>query len=196
MGFPDTLVLATGNRHKIEEIRTLLGHSIRWLTQADFPDMPESVEDGTTFKANAIKKAEGVGRFTGLAALADDSGLCVDALGGAPGVHSARYSGGDSADNNRLLLQHLAHVPDGNRRGRFQCVVALYRPGLPVLTAEGAVEGHIIQQMRGNGGFGYDPLFVPEGYEATFAEIQASDKNRLSHRSRALFALKRKLETE
>ena len=181
------LVIATRNRHKLDELRALLvapGLDLR--SALDFPDVPDVVEDGDTFEANAVKKAEALCRATGLWALGDDSGLEVDALGGAPGVRSARYSGEptDYARNNAKLLRELAGRAD--RAARFRCVIALARPGEPTLTVEGRCEGRIEHAPRGAQGFGYDPLFVPEGSTRTFAELPAEEKHAISHRGRAL----------
>ena len=183
------LLIATGNAHKLSEIRAIL--SIRGLELVgldEFPGVPAVEEDAGTFDGNARKKATEVARATGLWTLADDSGLEVDALGGAPGVYSARYAGkdGDSAANNRKLLEALEGVSD--RTARFRCVVALSDPNGRARTVQGRCEGTILEQPRGGGGFGYDPLFVPDGYEATFSELPGDVKNRISHRGAALKA--------
>ncbi len=181
------LVIATRNRHKLDELRHLLAAPGLDLCSAlDFLDVPEVAEDGDTFEANAVKKAEALCHATGLWALGDDSGLEVDALGGAPGVRSARYSGEptDYARNNTKLLRELAGRAD--RSARFRCVIALARPGEPTLTVEGRCEGRIASAPRGAGGFGYDPLFVPDGRDRTFAELPAEEKHAVSHRGRAL----------
>jgi XTP/dITP diphosphohydrolase len=183
------IVIATRNRHKLEEIHAILG--IRGLvvkSALDFPDVPDVVEDGATFEANAQKKAVELARATGLCALADDSGLEVDALGGAPGVFSARYAGEppDYAANNEKLLRELAGKT--NRTARFRCVLALARPDGRVRFVDGRCEGKIIGALRGAKGFGYDPLFVPDGFSLTFAEMPAEEKNKISHRACALAA--------
>jgi XTP/dITP diphosphohydrolase len=196
------LLIATRNRHKVEEIRSILGNGIEYLSLADFPDAPEVHEDADTFEGNARKKAIEIARWLAdrnrperAFVLADDSGLEVDALGGAPGVLSARYAGkqADYAANNRKLLAELESIPPGRRTARFRCVIALARPGGEVVTAEGACEGRIIAAPRGRQGFGYDPLFVPEGYDRTFAELGADVKDKISHRARALESLKARL---
>ena len=184
-----TLVLATRNPHKVEELAAMLaGLPVSVLSFSDFPDMPEVVEDGETLEENATKKAVEVAAFTGLPALADDTGLEVDALGGAPGVHSARYSG-DGADgtrNNRKLLSELSGVSGSARSAAFRCVVALALPGGEARTVEGATRGVILEAERGEGGFGYDPLFLPDGHDRTYAEMSASEKNDVSHRGKAI----------
>ena len=185
------LLIATSNRGKLKEISRLLGPEIRLLTLADFPDLPGVVEDGDTFEANARKKAVEPARLTGLLTLADDSGLSVDALQGAPGVRSARYSGPDATDaaNNQLLLSNLTNVPDERRTARFSCVMAVATPGGHVETADGICEGRVLHAPRGTGGFGYDPLFLVPGLNLTFAELDPETKNRISHRGRALRAI-------
>lgn len=181
------LLVATRNLHKLREIREILYvPGLEVVDLSAFPDAPDVVEDGATFEANAAKKAVTLCRATGLWALADDSGLEVDALGGQPGVYSARFAGEpvDYAANNTKLLRCLAGVTD--RRARFRCAIALARPGAAVETVEAACEGAIISELRGANGFGYDPLFVPAGYRETFAEMASETKNRISHRGRAL----------
>ncbi len=182
-----TLVLATRNPGKIAEIKALLP-SVPVTPAASFAGCPEPDETGRTFEENALIKARAVSRYTGKTALADDSGLEVDALEGAPGVRSARYAGTDATDqdNIRLLLDALDGISDGGRTARFRCVVAVVVPDGRTWTAEGTCEGRILQTPRGDGGFGYDPLFVPAGYEDTFAELDAGVKNRISHRALAL----------
>jgi XTP/dITP diphosphohydrolase len=195
MKLPTPLVLATGNAHKITEIREILGTEAGALMSlADIPDMPPLVEDKATFEENAVDKAVQVMTFTGRAALADDSGLEVDFLDGEPGVRSARYSGGSAKDNNRLLLEKLKGVPPEKRAARFRCVMALAVPGRGPMTVQGAVKGKIIFEEQGRAGFGYDPLFVPEGHTRTFAEIPMDQKNAMSHRGRALRALIKKIK--
>ncbi len=188
------LLVATGNRHKTEEIGAILGGDWQLEDLNDHPDLTPAVEDGDTFEANAVKKALGISRqCPGVLVLADDSGLEVDVLGGAPGVRSARYAGtgaGD-ADNRIHLLAELARLdppPPPPLTARFRCVLALARDGGTLGTFDGTVEGRMIRAQRGRGGFGYDPLFVPEGHEQTFAELPAEVKNGLSHRARALAA--------
>lgn len=193
------LVLATKNPGKVAEMRDILRANglgaLEVLSCADFPWLGDVEEDGETFEENATKKALAVAKATGEVALADDSGLEVDALGGAPGVRSARFAGealprGASRDraNYEKLLSLLAGVPDPERTARFRCAVAVAAPGGRVQTAEGRCEGRIIFAPRGSGGFGYDPVFVPDGYDETFAELGAGVKNAISHRARALTA--------
>ncbi len=182
-----TIVLATRNPGKISEIEALLT-GVRVATAASFPGCPEPEESGRTFEENALIKARAVAGFTGKTALADDSGLEVDALGGAPGVHSARYAGATASDgdNMRRLLDALADVSDADRTARFRCVMAVVAPDGRTWTSDGVCEGRILREPRGESGFGYDPLFVPAGYDSTFAELDASTKNRISHRAMAL----------
>ena len=189
---PQTLVLASGNAHKIRELRELLGHRYRIITMQDAGFEGDIEESGKTFEENAVIKAETVRDATGFLTLADDSGLEVDALGGAPGVHSARYAGqhGDDKANNDLLLRNLAG--EKNRGARFVSVLALASPFGPTRSFEGACPGVILEAPRGEGGFGYDPLFLYETGE-TFAQMSAVDKNRVSHRARALARLKEAL---
>ena len=233
-----TLLIATRNAHKVQEIRAILGEKFHYLTLDDISNPPEVIEDAGTFAGNATKKAVALAKLLGeaqalkrriggiqaamrhdrLYVLADDSGLEVDALGGAPGVHSARFAALDTgmpgnsppAANNAKLLRLLDGVAIDKRTARFRCVVAL-TPGLrmesgstsPVCYAdeaelqtelfEGACEGRIGLAPRGRGGFGYDPLFIPEGHEATFAELGEDVKNQMSHRAKALALLRSKL---
>jgi XTP/dITP diphosphohydrolase len=221
-----TLLIATRNAHKAGEIRAILGGQFRCLSLQDLPQAPAVVEDADSFAGNATKKATELARWLGrqdsglrtqdseLLVLADDSGLEVDALGGQPGVQSARFASdsgqpGNSPDaaNNAKLLCLLEAVPTEKRTARFRCVLALTpvicgerESASPVCYAdefemqtqlfEGACEGRILLAARGRGGFGYDPLFVPDGFEVSFAELGEDVKNRLSHRSRALTKLK------
>jgi XTP/dITP diphosphohydrolase len=183
------LVVATRNPGKLREISHLLaGAGIAVLGLDGFPGLPEVVEDGATFAENAVKKAETIAALTGRACLADDSGLTVDALDGAPGVHSARYAGtqGDDAANNRRLLHELSGVPLDRRQAAFCCVMALCRPGEPTVLFTGRVTGRILAAPRGHGGFGYDPLFLVDGCARTMAELPLDEKNRISHRGQAL----------
>ena len=259
-----TLLIATRNAHKVEEIRTILGERFRYRTLNDFPGAPKVAEDAATFAGNATKKAVELARWLSIVhspqstvhsprstlhgpqstrqspqdtggglesgahgrceevfVLADDSGLEVDALAGAPGVHSARFAGlgrggtenSSSAENNAKLLRLLKDVPFEKRTGRFRCVLAVSpvvgqepEGASPVCQAteaelltelfEGACEGRMAPAPRGEGGFGYDPLFVPEGYDLTFGELRPEVKNRLSHRARALKKLKLWFERE
>jgi XTP/dITP diphosphohydrolase len=181
------LLIATGNRHKLREIKMLFDiPGVEIMGLADFGDLPEVVEDGDSFEANAIKKAVTMAEATGVLTMADDSGLEVDALAGAPGVYSARYAGEptDDAANNRKLLSELAGVED--RQARFRCLIALAGPGIKPLTVEGRCEGAIARSPSGENGFGYDPLFVPKGFGCSFAELSDDEKNRISHRGVAL----------
>jgi len=181
------LVIATRNKHKLEEIRTIFRvPGLEIVSALDFPDVPDVVEDGKTFEVNAKKKAVTLARATGLWALADDSGLEVDALNGAPGVYSARYAGEPVSypANNRKLLKELESVT--SRRARFRCVIALASPSGKARTVDGRCEGEVIREERGTQGFGYDPVFVPDGYAQTFAEMDAAIKNSISHRGSAL----------
>jgi len=195
-----TLLIASRNAHKAEEIAAILSDSFAVQTLAKFPAAPEVVEDGGTFAANAVKKATEIAAWLDCQArldfvLADDSGLAVDALGGAPGVHSARYAGGESNApddaNNAKLLRELADVADESRGAQFQCVLALIALGqaAKVKTFEGICRGRIAQAQAGQGGFGYDPLFVPDAHELSFAELGREVKNAISHRAQALAKL-------
>ncbi len=183
-----TLVVATGNLGKLKEIREILGPDVALLTLQDFPGLPEIVEDGDTFKANAIRKARTVATLTGRPALGDDSGLEVDALDGAPGVYSARFAGeaATDAENNALLLARLQDVSETERTARFRCVVAVAAPDGTAHISGGSCEGRILTAPRGDGGFGYDPLFLVPELDRSFAELPPSKKNRISHRGRAL----------
>ncbi len=185
------IVLATRNEHKVREIRGILdGLAVELLSFLDLPEVPDVVEDGETLEANAMKKAVEVARACGLPALADDTGLEVAALGGEPGVYSARYAGPacDPVANNAKLLRELAAAGDDDRRATFRCVITLATPHRVVGTVEGATTGVITREPRGAGGFGYDPLFLPDGHERTYAEMSASEKNAISHRGRAVRA--------
>jgi len=193
-----TLVLATFNRHKAAEILAILPElPVKVKTLADFPGAVPAVEDGATLEENALKKALAAARFTGLPALADDTGLEVDALGGAPGVRSARYSGETASygQNNALLLASLADVPQEKRSARFACVVALALPSGVAVSARGTLEGAIALAPRGGNGFGYDPLFLVGEGPLTLAELSEEAKNALSHRARALAAILPRLLT-
>ncbi len=223
-----TLLIATRNLHKVGEIRALLGPGFQTLTLDDFPDAPKVVEDAETFAGNATKKAVELATRLGsnplltshhpsLAfVLADDSGLEVDALNGAPGVHSARFAALDKhensadIDNNAKLLRLLKNVPQEKRSARFRCVLALARileqapknaspvcyaddTGAAVQLFDGVCEGEIIGSPQGTKGFGYDPLFVPAGFDKSFAELGDDVKNQLSHRAKALVKLRAQL---
>lgn len=185
------LLLATRNAHKTGEVREILGAGFHVEDLTARPDLPEVEETGLTFEENARLKALSAAACYDGWVLADDSGLEVDALGGAPGVRSARFAGDDATmeANRALLLERMAGVPEGARRGRFRCVLALARVGGVVGVFDGAVEGVIAREERGEGRFGYDPLFIPEEETRTFAEMPAGAKHSLSHRGRALAAL-------
>lgn len=181
------LLIATHNQHKTEEFRQILGEFLDVMSLSEVPHSEPPEETGVTFEQNASLKAVAAStQFKGWV-IADDSGLEVDALGGAPGVHSARYSGAQATDagNRQKLLGQLGEVPVQDRTARFRCVIAVARNGVVFETFSGSVEGVIIETERGAGGFGYDPLFVPRGYEETFAEMDPEEKNALSHRGRA-----------
>jgi len=183
------ILLATGNKHKLSEVRDILGPlGIHVLGGDDVGGIPDVVEDRDTFTGNAVKKALTIAELTGRIVLADDSGLEVMALHGAPGVYSARYAGehGNSKANIVKLLRELDGVTD--RRARFVCVMALAGPDGVLGTAEGEVRGHIIHEPRGDNGFGYDPVFMPGGCDRTFAQLAAVVKNGMSHRGNALQA--------
>lgn len=192
------LVLASRNEGKLLEIRELLADwPVDVLSAAAFPDLPEVVEDGTTFEENAMLKAETVAQFTGMPALADDSGLEVDALGGAPGVYSARYGKAGWSDTERYtyLLEQLAGLPAAKRGARFVCAMGFYDPQSGTSkTARGVVEGVIITRPQGENGFGYDPVFFVPELNRTMAELTDAEKNRHSHRARAFRKLQPLLE--
>lgn len=185
----DKLVLATRNRGKFVEIEKLLyGTDVDLLSLANFPEVPEVVEDGDTFEENALKKARFVANALGLPALADDSGLCVDALSGRPGVMSARYAGPNSDDRLRYIrvLDEMREIEDPLRTARFVCVLALVTPEGDERIFRGVCEGKILKEPRGNGGFGYDPIFYFEPHRMSFGEMDLETKNLVSHRGRAL----------
>lgn len=186
------LVMATRNAKKRQELAALLeGTGLAVCGPEACPGAPAEVEEtGTTFRENALLKARAIAGACGVWAIADDSGLEVEALGGEPGVRSARFAGPGADDdaNNRLLLQRLEGVPLHRRRARFVSVIALVSPEGEEWTWEGTCEGHIALEPRGSGGFGYDPLFVPDGYHITFGEMDPALKNQISHRARALAA--------
>ena len=189
----DTLVLASGNQKKLDEMRAILEPlALKVVPQSDF-QVPEAEETGLTFVENAILKARNAAAHTGLPAIADDSGLEVDALNGAPGIYSARFSGADASDakNNALLIDMLGDLPDAPRTARYQAVLVLMRhPDDPTpLICQGTWEGEILLAPRGNGGFGYDPHFLIPELGVTAAEMDPAEKNRVSHRGRALKAL-------
>lgn len=190
------LLVASGNKGKVLEIgRALDGFVSRILSAADYPDLPHVDEDGTTFEANARKKALSAALASGIPALADDSGLVVDALGGRPGVFSARFAGegaGDAENNEKLLLE-LDGIAADRRQASFHCVVALCLPDGACATFTGELHGFILEEPRGSGGFGYDPLFLVPGYGKTLAELPLDIKNGISHRGKALEKVRRYL---
>ncbi len=187
-----TYILASKNAHKAEEIKQILGEGYQIITQTDAGagDI-EVVEDGATFEANAIKKAETIMQATGKPCIADDSGLCVDYLGDAPGVYTARYAGENATDaeNIQKLLSALDGVPTEKRGARFVCVIAVAVPGEETQVYRGECHGRILTEIRGAGGFGYDPVFYVEAYQQSLAEVPAEVKNAISHRSNALKAM-------
>jgi XTP/dITP diphosphohydrolase len=189
-----SLILATRNAKKLAELRRILEASSVDVSVADlseYPDIPEVTETGATFTENALLKARAVVAYTGRPAVAEDSGLCIDALNGMPGVLSARWAGrhGDDEANLRLVLGQLADVPADRRAGHFACVAALVLPSGREHVTEGTVSGRITDAPRGTNGFGYDPIFVPDGSELTTAEMSPEAKDAISHRGRALRAL-------
>ena len=190
----DALVLATRNAGKLRELARILGTQVHLAGLDAFPGAPDVPETGATFEANALLKARAIAAYTKLPTVADDSGLCVDALNGMPGVLSARWAGqhGDDQANLNLLLAQIADVPDARRGARFVCAAALVVPadGIPgewVVT--GQVEGRLIRAPRGTGGFGYDPIFQADGFDVTTAEMTPDAKDAISHRGRAFRAL-------
>ena len=189
------IFLATGNKHKIDEIKAIFKNvkDIEILSIKDGIEIPEVVEDGDTFEANSAKKALEIAKFTGMITIADDSGLCVDALNGEPGVYSARYSGEGATDasNNAKLIKNLQGIK--NRKAHFVSVITLGKPDGRAYSFRGEVEGEIIDIPRGDTGFGYDPHFFMKEYGKTLAEIPEI-KNRISHRARALEKLKENLD--
>ena len=191
------IVIASRNEGKIREIRNFLhGLSTELFSLNDFPDVPAVIEDGRNFEENALKKARIVFEHVKFTTISDDSGLEVDYLKGKPGVHSSRYAGSEATDlqNCQKLLDELKGVEMEDRKARFTCVVALYDPLYHNLVFEGKCDGYIIDEMRGESGFGYDPLFVPAGYTKTFAELDLVTKNKISHRGKALLSLRNFLE--
>ena len=187
-----TVVLATRNAHKVEELGQILAALGLDIDLVPLPDSaPEVVEDELTFAGNALKKARSAASATGLPAVADDSGLCVDALSGMPGVFSARWAGAGRSDaaNLALVLDQLADVRDEHRGAHFACAAAVALPGGEERVVEGRMTGVVIRTPRGSGGFGYDPAFVADGHDVTTAEMAAEEKNSISHRGNAFRAL-------
>ena len=188
------LIIASNNKHKIYEIKKILGGKFEEiLSMSEAGIVHETVEDGDTFMANAEKKAREIASISGMCALADDSGICIDYLDGAPGIYSARFSGvhGNDEDNNNLVLKKLSGV--SQRGAHYACAMALVYPDGKTVGAMGYMYGTITDSPRGTRGFGYDPLFVPEGDVRTVAELTDEEKNAISHRSRALAALLEKI---
>ena len=187
------LVLATKNSGKVIEFERILlelgAKDLEVIGLDKFPEIGDIEETGSTFEENALLKARTICKLTGLPALADDSGICVDALGGAPGLYSARYSGKGDAANNQKLLQELRDVPDEKRGAYFICVAAFVRPDGFEKTMEGRFYGSILHQPIGDGGFGYDPLFKPKGMELSSAQLSAAQKDAISHRGIAMRAI-------
>jgi XTP/dITP diphosphohydrolase len=182
----DRLVLATHNAHKVEELRRILGPKLGDIELVAY-DGPEPVEDGNTFEANALIKARAAFEYTGIPAIADDSGISVDALGGAPGIYSARYAGTrDDGDNLRLLVERMSGID--NRTAQFTCAAALVADDHEHVEV-GVWPGSVLRAPAGDGGFGYDPIFQPEGLGVSSAELTAEEKNAISHRARAFAAL-------
>ena len=184
------LLVATRNAHKTEEIQRILGPQFNVTDLAAHPEIPHIAESGTTFQENAILKAVAVSKRMPGFVIADDSGLEVEALGGAPGIHSARYAGMNATDQEKTdkLLEELTRVgaTKNARRARFRCVLALACKGNVLGAFEGIIKGQIADRARGSHGFGYDPIFIPDGFQQTFAELAPAEKNQLSHRARAL----------
>ena len=181
------LIIASNNKHKIKEIKQILGGKFECILSLKEAGIAhETVEDGTTFLENAAKKAREIAEISGVAALADDSGICAHALDGAPGIMSARYSGehGDDEANNDLLLLNLSDKED--KSAHYTCAMVIAYPDGKEISAEGYMYGRIVNERRGDGGFGYDPLFVPDGEERTVAEMSEAEKNAISHRAKAL----------
>ena len=187
-----TYLLASNNAGKLREFREIFSEDTI-LSLKEVSLEIEVEEDGTTFEENAIKKAREIAKISGMTAIADDSGLCVDALDGAPGVYSARYAGEDATDRQRIekLLKEMKNL--SNRTARFVSVVALCTPDGEIVTACGECEGEILQEALGEGGFGYDPVFYVKEFDQTFGQITGEEKNSISHRGRAIRALKKKL---
>ncbi|CAB4713836.1 MAG: RdgB/HAM1 family non-canonical purine NTP pyrophosphatase [Actinobacteria bacterium] len=188
------VVIASRNEHKIDEMRRILneaGLSLDLVGIQEFPDLPDVDETGETFAENALLKAREICAFTGMPAIADDSGLCVDALGGMPGIFSARWAGthGNDLANLQLLLAQISHVAPDRRTASFRCAAAIVMPSGAEEVVEGIMAGRLIDTPRGTNGFGYDPIFIAEGYSITTAEMDSASKDAISHRGRAIAAL-------
>ncbi|MEB5478278.1 XTP/dITP diphosphatase [Shouchella clausii] len=190
------LVVATKNKGKLNDFQTLFTDRYIVKSLYDYSEVPEIIEDGDTFHENAVKKAETLAAHLQKPVIADDSGLLIDALGGKPGVYSARYAGEPKNDQANIdkVLSELDGVPTQKRTARFFCVIALAEPGKETIFAEGACEGRITEKPTGSNGFGYDPIFLVPSHGQTMAELSAETKNQLSHRARALTALKETIE--
>lgn len=185
------IVLATGNKNKIKEFKEILkDFAINIKSLDEFGPIPEAIEDGETFDDNAYKKAIHTAKILGIPAIADDSGIEVEALGGAPGVYSARYAGEGATDEKNCAKLLDALEGQDNRKANFTCVISIATPGGPALTYEGKCFGEILTEKRGDSGFGYDPLFYFEEYDKTFAELSSDEKNAVSHRGKALAEVK------
>lgn len=182
------MILASRNAHKLGEVRAILGRDDIELAPAD---LPEPVEDGLTFEENALIKARAIAAATGEPCFADDSGICVDAMNGAPGIFSARWAGshGKDRENLELLLGQMAEVKDEDRAAQFVCVAVLAQPDGSYVSARGVMPGRLLRAPQGEDGFGYDPIFAPEGYDCSAAELSPEDKNAISHRGTAFRAL-------
>ena len=193
------LIVATRNAHKTREIAKILGSALAVQDLTAHPEISEIAESGASFEENAKLKAIAVSKKLPGLVIADDSGLEVEILGGAPGIHSARFAGANASDEERIakLLRQLAKVDakSDRRRARFRCVLAIARDGQILVTLEGVVEGKITERPRGSHGFGYDPVFIPDGFEETFAELPEELKNNISHRGKAIRKLQAKLPT-
>jgi XTP/dITP diphosphohydrolase len=186
---PDKILIATTNQGKVQEFKELVKElPVAFSSLLELSGIPEVVEDGATFEENALKKARLIAQSTGMVTLADDSGLCIDALGGRPGVHSARYAGENASDEEkyRLVLEEMLGVPDSERTARFICALALVDPENNEELFRGVCEGRITHEPRGTAGFGYDPIFYFEEAGCTFAEMTRESKNAVSHRGIAL----------
>jgi XTP/dITP diphosphohydrolase len=191
------LSVATRNAHKTREIQRILGADFAVSDLSAYPETPETVESGKTFEENAVLKATAAARQLPGLVVADDSGLEVDALGGAPGIYSARYAGQNATNRQNIdkLLAELARIERAKRSARFRCVIALAREGKLLGTFEGVVEGVVVDSPRGTSGFGYDPLFMPNGFGKTFGQLSPTEKDRVSHRARALEKLRVRLSS-
>jgi len=190
----ERIVLATRNAHKVSELQRILsaaGLAVDLVSLEEFPGAPEVAETESSFAGNALLKARAIADFTGLPAIADDSGLCVDALNGMPGIYSARWAGrhGDDRANLELVLGQMADVPDTRRGAQFVCAAAWVVPGQSEHVIEGVLEGSLARAPRGSHGFGYDPIFVPQGYALTTAELRPEEKDAISHRGQAFRSL-------